>query len=134
MPLVRIELLEGRSPDELATLADDVQAALTETLDVPVRDRFQIIQEYDEAHLRFDRSYLDIDRTEDWILITVTLSRGRPTEKKQAFYARLSELLNRDLGLRPEDLTIVLVENERDDWSFGGGEASYVVLPRERWR
>jgi hypothetical protein len=27
-----------------------------------------------------------------------------------------------------------LVENTREDWSFGNGEASYVVLPQERWR
>jgi phenylpyruvate tautomerase PptA (4-oxalocrotonate tautomerase family) len=134
MPIVRIELLKGRSQDQLTTLADDVHKALAETLDVPERDRFQVIQEYDSAHLRFDRSYLDIDRSDDWILVTVTLSRGRSTEKKQAFYARLSELLNQDLGLGPEDLAVVLVENERDDWSFGRGQASYVALPRERWR
>jgi 4-oxalocrotonate tautomerase len=134
MPIVRIELLEGRSSEELATLADDVQRALVETLGVPERDRFQVIREHDPAHLRFDRSYLDIERSDRWILVEVTLSAGREPEMKQAFYRRLSELLGRDLGLRPEDLAVVLVENERQDWSFGRGEASYVVLPRERWR
>jgi 4-oxalocrotonate tautomerase len=134
VPIVRIDLLEGRSPDELSRLADGVHRALMETLDVPERDRFQVIREHDRAHLRFDRSYLDIERSDAWILVEVTLSRGRPPEKKQAFYSRLSELLGRDLRLRPEDLAVVLVENERDDWSFGRGEASYVVLPREQWR
>jgi 4-oxalocrotonate tautomerase len=134
MPLVRIELLVGRSADELTTVADDVHRALVETLDVPERDRFQVIHEHDPHHLRFDRSYLDLERSDNWVLVEVTLSHGRPVEKKQAFYARLSELLARDLGLRPDDLAVVLVENERQDWSFGRGEASYVVLPRERWR
>jgi phenylpyruvate tautomerase PptA (4-oxalocrotonate tautomerase family) len=134
MPLVRIELLTGRRPEELTILADDVHRALVETLGVPERDRFQIVTERDPAHLRFDRSYLDLSRSDRWILVEVTLSRGRSTEVKQAFFARLAELLRRDLELPGDDLAVVLVENERDDWSFGRGEASYVVLPRERWR
>jgi 4-oxalocrotonate tautomerase len=134
MPLIRIELLAGRPEEELANLADDVHLAAVEALSIPERDRFQVITEHDPAHLRFDRSYLDISRSDRWVLVQVTLSRGRPTEVKQAFYARLAELLERDIGLRPEDLAVVLIENGRDDWSFGRGEASYVVIPREEWR
>jgi hypothetical protein len=33
-----------------------------------------------------------------------------------------------------EDVAIALVENTREDWSFGRGQASYVELPREQWR
>jgi hypothetical protein len=29
---------------------------------------------------------------------------------------------------------VILVENERTDWSFGRGQASYVVIPPEQWR
>ncbi len=36
--------------------------------------------------------------------------------------------------MRPEDLAVILVENERTDWPFGRGQASYLVLPREQWR
>jgi 4-oxalocrotonate tautomerase len=80
--------------------------------------------------VRWCRSYLDIDRTDRYVLVEVTLSAGRSTEAKQAFYARLAELLEEAIGLRREDLGIVLVENQRPDWSYGRGEASYVVLPR----
>ena len=62
------------------------------------------------------------------------MSAGRSIEAKQAFYARLAELLTGAIALRAEDLAIVMVENERPDWSFGRGEASYVVIPREQWR
>ena len=78
--------------------------------------------------------YLDIDRTEQFVLIRVNLSTGRSTDAKQAFYARLAELLHERVGIRTEDVAIVLAENTREDWSFGRGEASYVVLPREAWR
>jgi phenylpyruvate tautomerase PptA (4-oxalocrotonate tautomerase family) len=65
---------------------------------------------------------------------TVTPSAGRTTEAKSAFYRRLAELLAERIELQPEDLAVILVENERTDWSFGRGEASYVVIPREDWR
>jgi hypothetical protein len=42
------------------------------------------------------------------------------------------------LALRPgipaEDVAFALVENAREDWSFGRGRGSYVELPREQWR
>jgi 4-oxalocrotonate tautomerase len=64
----------------------------------------------------------------------VTLAAGRTADAKSAFYRRLAELLAERIELRPEDLAVILVENERADWSFGRGHASYVVLPREEWR
>jgi 4-oxalocrotonate tautomerase len=134
MPLVRIDLLAGRPADELTRLADDVHRALVETVGIPERDRFQVITEHDAAHLRFDRSYLGIERSDEWVAVQVVLSRGRTVEAKQALYRRLAELLEQDVGLRPEDLAVVLIENDRPDWSFGRGEASYVVIPREDWR
>jgi 4-oxalocrotonate tautomerase len=134
MPLVTIDVLAGRTPEELDTIADAVQEAMVAELDVPARDRFQIITEHDAGTLRFDRQYLDIERSDQFVLVRITLSAGRAVEAKQAFYAHLAGLLADRAGLRPEDLAVMLVENERADWSFGHGQASYLVLPREQWR
>jgi 4-oxalocrotonate tautomerase len=134
MPLVRIDVLRGYSTAERKSIGDCVQRAMTETLGVPDRDRFQLISEHEPDSFDFNRSYLDIDRSDRFVLVQVTLAAGRSTEAKQAFYARLGELLGEAIALRREDLAIVLVENERPDWSFGRGEASYVVIPRENWR
>lgn len=134
MPLVKIDVLTGYSAAERRSIGDCVQRAMTETLGVPERDRFQLIAEHEPDSFDFNRSYLDIERSDRFVLVQVTLSAGRSTEAKQAFYARLAELLGQAVALRSEDLAIVLVENERPDWSFGRGEASYVVIPREDWR
>jgi phenylpyruvate tautomerase PptA (4-oxalocrotonate tautomerase family) len=134
MPLVTIDLLEGRSPEELDAIAESVHEAMVEHLNVPERDRFAIVTEHSEQALRFDRHYLDIDRDEGFVLVRVTLSTGRATDAKQAFYRELSELLAERTGLRPENLAVILVENEREDWSFGRGQASYLEIPAERWR
>lgn len=103
-------------------------------LDVPQRDRFQIITERLPGYLRFDPNYLDIDRDDGFLLIRITLSAGRTTDAKQVFYRRLAELLEERTGMRTGNLAVVMVENEREDWSFGGGRASYLELPRSAWR
>lgn len=133
MPLVTIDLLQGRPPHELGAIADSVHDAMVEFLNVPERDRFQIVTEHVPATLDFDRHYLDIERSDRFVLIRVTLGVGRSTNAKQAFYRRLAELLADRIGLPSEDLAVTLVENQREDWSFGRGQASYLDLPREAW-
>ena len=134
MPLVRIDLRAGKSANSIKAIGDAVHAAMVECLHVPQRDRFQIISEHDPAHYLYDPGYLDVERTDDLVTVQIFLSTGRTTEQKQAFYARLAALLTENPGLRPQDVTVVLVPNTREDWSFGNGEAQYVVLPRERWQ
>jgi phenylpyruvate tautomerase PptA (4-oxalocrotonate tautomerase family) len=134
VPLVMIDVLEGRPSKELDAISDAVHEAMVAALDVPERDRFQLIVERTPASLRFDGAYLDIDRSDRFVMVRVTLAKGRTTSAKQGFYRRLADLLAERIDLRTEDLAVILVENEREDWSFGRGQASYLELPREAWR
>jgi 4-oxalocrotonate tautomerase len=134
MPLVMIDLLEGRTAEEIDAISDAVHGAMVALLDVPERDRFDVITEHTAATLRFDRNYLDIDRTGAFLMIRITLAAGRSTAAKRAFYERVAALLHERTGIRTEDVTVILVENGREDWSFGRGQASYLELPREAWR
>jgi hypothetical protein len=43
-------------------------------------------------------------------------------------------LLASEARVAPGDATIVLVENTREDWSFGPGVAHYLELPMEQWK
>ena len=72
-------------------------------------------------------------RTQGIVFVQVFLSSGRTTEQKKAFYAG-SYLLAAEAMVRPEDVTVVLTENTREDWSFGQGVAQYLILPREQWK
>jgi phenylpyruvate tautomerase PptA (4-oxalocrotonate tautomerase family) len=134
MPLVTIDLLAGRSSAELDAISNSVHEAMVEVLGVPERDRFQILHEHRPEHLRFDPSYLEIARDEQFVLVRVVLARGRTTDAKRTFYRRLSELLAERARVPAEDLAVVLIENEREDWSFGHGQANYLELPPAAWR
>jgi phenylpyruvate tautomerase PptA (4-oxalocrotonate tautomerase family) len=133
MPLVRIDLLEGRTEPQIAAIGDAVQESLVETMNVPRRDRFQVVTEHPPNRLLYDKSYLGVERSDGIVVIQVFLSKGRTTEQKQSFYATLARRLVR-AGVRPEDVTISIVESTREDWSFGTGIAQYLVLPKEEWK
>jgi 4-oxalocrotonate tautomerase len=134
MPLVRIDLMQGKPAAYIRAVGEAVHRAMFETLGVPERDHFQVISEHRPEQLVYDPNYLDIGRTDDVLFIQVFLSAGRDTQQKQAFYARLAGLLQEKPGIRPQDVLINLVEDKREDWSFGNGLAQYVVLPKEQWR
>jgi 4-oxalocrotonate tautomerase len=46
MPLVRIDLCEGTSPDYRRALGDGVHRTMIEALAIPPDDRFQVITEH----------------------------------------------------------------------------------------
>jgi 4-oxalocrotonate tautomerase len=134
MPLVRIDLRAGKPAGHVRAIGQAVHRAMVDVLDVPARDHFQVITEHDPEHLIYDRNYLGVERGDDIVFVHVVLSSGRDAAKKQAFYARVVALLEENPGLRPQDVVINLVEDKREDWSFGNGVAQYLVLPREEWK
>jgi len=134
MPLVRVDLISGRSESQIAAIGNAIHRALIECLDVPERDHFQVITEHAPNRLIYDSAYLGVERTQGIVFVQVFLSAGRTTEQKQAFYARAANLLASEARVRPEDVTVILTENTREDWSFGQGVAQYLMLPREQWK
>jgi 4-oxalocrotonate tautomerase len=127
MPLVRVSMKIGRTPEQKSLIGNAIYDAMRETLNVPVDDRFQIITEHSGDGLIYDPHYIKIDRTDDVLFIQIFLRKGRTTPMKQAFYRRTAELLHERTGIRTEDVIITLSENDLDDWSFGNGIAQYVV-------
>jgi 4-oxalocrotonate tautomerase len=129
MPLVRIDLLEGKAPHHRTQLGEIVHQAMVDCLNVPKDDRFQVITEHARDSLQFDRDYLGIHRSDDCIFLQITLNSGRTTEMKQRFYKTVADGLHAQLKLRREDVLITLVEVAKENWSFGNGEAQYATPP-----
>jgi 4-oxalocrotonate tautomerase len=128
MPLVRIDILKGRTAAQRRSLGDAVHRALVETIGVPAADRFQVIREHEADEVVYDRRYLAGDenatRSDSIVMIQITMSFGRTLEQKRNLYSRITENLA-CLDVRPEDVWINLVETARENWSFGLGKASY---------
>jgi len=125
MPLVRISLMKGKPQGFGKKVGEIVYRAMMDTINVPAKDNFQIITEHDRDSLIYDPSYLDISRTDGVIIIQITLNEGRTVDLKKAFFQAVAQRLNKELGVRTEDVFIGLVEVKKENWSFGKGVAQY---------
>ncbi|HEY3304755.1 MAG TPA: tautomerase family protein [Candidatus Binatia bacterium] len=125
MPLVRISLMKGKPEGFGKKVSDAIYRTMVETINVPAKDNFQVITEHDKDSLIYDTSYLDIRRTDGIVFIQITLNEGRTVELKKSFYKTLAERLNKELGVRMEDVFVSLVEVKKENWSFGNGIAQY---------
>ena len=125
MPLVRIDLIEGRTDAEVATLADTVQEVLEDVFAAPARDRYQVISEHRPGRLVLQDTGLGFERTDGVVLVQV-VQQGRTAAQKQALYAALAERLEAKAGVAPTDLVVSVMENTHTDWSFGLGRAQFL--------
>jgi 4-oxalocrotonate tautomerase len=125
MPLVRISMLKGKPASYRRKVGDAVHRAMMETIDVPAKDRFQLVTEHEPEDFVYDAEFLDIARSRDLVIIQITLGVGRSLHLKRALYRSIAERLGAAVQLRPEDVWINLVETARENWSFGNGIASY---------
>ena len=132
MPLIRIDLMEGRSDEEIKTIMDTVQNCSVEAFSVPVRDRYQIVTEHKPGRMILLDTGLGFERSEEAIVIQVFTS-PRATINKNKFYKLLSEKLQENCNLDPKDLLISVMTNTDVDWSFGFGETQYLSgeLPKD---
>ena len=127
MPFVRIDLIRGKSPDYRKTLGDIVYKAMIDVINIPEDDKFQVITEHAPEELNVAESYLGNRYSPDIVFIQITLNAGRTVELKKAFYKRVADDLQAQLGVRPEDVVINLIEVAKENWSFGGGIAQYAT-------
>ena len=111
MPLVRLEIRQGRSAAQKRALLDAAHGALVEALGIPDHDRMQRIVE----HAR-----------DDFVLVEVTMFAGRSRQAKRRLYQALVRNFG-ELGVTPADVLVVLHEPPMDNWGIRGGQMASEV-------
>ena len=129
MPLVRISVHPSTPVASRRLIADAVYAAMRETIGIPEGDRFIVLTSHGPEELFIDPRYMGMNRTERFILVQIFLSQGRTVEQKQALFRCVAARPHEALGVETDDVMTVLTENTYVDWSFGKGEAQYVLNP-----
>ena len=125
MPLTRVSLRRGKPAAHRQAILYGIYRAMRAVFDVPDEDRFMTITEHDDDNFSFSKNYLGIARSDDLVMIQLTVNNTRTVEKKRALYRVIVENLTADPGLRAEDILINLVEVLPENWSFGNGIAQY---------
>ncbi|WP_341912210.1 tautomerase family protein [Ferrovibrio terrae] len=125
MPLTRVSLRRGKPAAYRQAILDGLYAAMRETFTVPEDDYFMLVSEHDAADFWCSPTYLGVARSDDLVVIQLTVSNTRSSAQKKALYRRITEKLTASPGLRPEDVFINLVETLPENWSMGHGLAQY---------
>jgi phenylpyruvate tautomerase PptA (4-oxalocrotonate tautomerase family) len=126
MPLLRIDVIEGRTEAELRELLDAIHCAMLAAFKVPKRDRYQIVHKHPAAEMRIEDTGLGIPRTERVVIVQVT-TRPRSRLEKQSFYELLSQELARRCDIKASDIVVSITQNDDEDWSFGYGRAQFIT-------
>jgi 4-oxalocrotonate tautomerase len=126
MPLLYVDIIEGRTPAEIQALLDAIHEAVVEAFQVPQRDRYQVVRAHPAHEIVALDTGLDITRSSQLVVLHV-VSRRRPREFKERFYKLLASNLAERCGLEPADLIVSVTENDDEDWSFGYGRAQFLT-------
>ncbi|MGA9393124.1 MAG: tautomerase family protein [Candidatus Sulfotelmatobacter sp.] len=126
MPMLRIDVIEGRSQAELKELLDAIHSAMLAAFKVPERDLYQIVHEHPAAEMRIEDTGLGIPRTDRVVFVQVT-TRPRSRLEKQNFYELLCQELARRCGVKASDVIVSITQNADEDWSFGYGRAQFIT-------
>jgi 4-oxalocrotonate tautomerase len=126
MPLLYVDLTEGRTPLEVRALLDAIHETVVEAFGVPERDRYQVVHTHPAHEIVTWDTGLGIERSSRQVVVHM-VSRQRPPELKQKFYELLASRLADRCGLDPADLIVSVTENEDEDWSFGYGRAQFLT-------
>jgi phenylpyruvate tautomerase PptA (4-oxalocrotonate tautomerase family) len=126
MPLLYVDLIEGRGPAEIRTLLDAIHDAVVEAFGVPPRDRYQVVRTHPSHEVVAWDTGIGIERTAALVVVHV-VSRRRSLEMKQKFYELAAANLATRSGLDPADLIVSITENNDEDWSFGYGRAQFLT-------
>ena len=128
MPLLRFDLIEGRSENDLRRLLDASHDAMLEAFRVPERDRYQIVHEHPASRMIVQDTGLGIQRTERVVMLQVT-SRPRSRAMKEAFYRLLCEHLETRCGIAPSDVMVNFTRTPtRTGLSGSDGRSSWSAI------
>lgn len=126
MPLIRFDVVEGRSDAQIQTLLDAAHRAMVTAFGVPERDRYQIFHEHKASRFIVQDTGLGIERSNNVVVVSV-LSRPRSDKAKLLFYKELCKALKSECGIEPSDVMISIAVTSDVDWSFANGEAQFIT-------
>lgn len=119
MPLVKIEMLKGKSPEYKKTVFDCVHSGLIQAFGIEDWDRFQRITEYDKSCWEVPEG-----KTENFMIIEMTVFPGRTKEQKKVAIEIITSLLGEKLGIAATDVFIIMNEPPLENWGMGGKQKS----------
>ncbi len=121
MPFVRTAIPKGTEQSRKLRIVQGIHEALVEGIGMPKDELFNLVSEYGDGEFFYDRSFNGIARSENLIVVEITMRRGRSDAMKRDLYAAITRNLEATAAVSPKDVFIFMHENDYSDWSVGNG-------------
>ena len=131
MPFIRTALPQDTSAERRDAIVRGIHDALVSAIGMPEDELFNLVQPYAADQFWCDRGFNGITRSDQVVVVEITLRRGRSDAMKRTLYASIAQNLGARAGVAPGDVFIYLHENDYSDWSVGEGRFA-MVLQQQR--
>jgi Tautomerase enzyme len=84
MPLTRVSLRRGKPAAYRKAILEGLYQAMRETFNVPESDRFMTVTEHDQDDFVYGADYVGIQRSDDLVIIQITVSNTRMWSKSKS--------------------------------------------------
>ncbi|UVM48110.1 tautomerase family protein [Pseudomonas sp. B21-015] len=122
MPFVRTAVIKGTGPQQRQRIVDGIHQALVDSIGMPQDELFNLVVDYDPEQFFYSRTFNRVARSDQLIVIEITMRRGRSDAMKRELYKKIADNLGAQAQVRPQDLFIFMHENDYSDWSVGSGK------------
>jgi phenylpyruvate tautomerase PptA (4-oxalocrotonate tautomerase family) len=121
MPFIRTALPASMPQPRRKAIVDGIHNALIKAIGMPEDELFNLVSAYAPEDFHFDRRFNGIARSDELIVIEITMRRGRSDQMKRDLYALIASNLSTQAQVSPKDIFIFTHENDYSDWSVGNG-------------
>jgi phenylpyruvate tautomerase PptA (4-oxalocrotonate tautomerase family) len=128
MPFIRTAVRTGCPPERKKAIVSGIHEALVAAIGMPQDELFNLVAEYKPEDFFYDRRFNGINRSDDLVVVELTMRRGRSDAMKRALYAAIAANLERGAGVSPRDVFIFTHENDYSDWSVGNGKFAMALV------
>jgi phenylpyruvate tautomerase PptA (4-oxalocrotonate tautomerase family) len=128
MPIVRTAVKSGTTSEIKEKIVMGIHSALVEGIGMPQDELFNLVQDYDPGDFFYSRSFNGVARSDNVVVVEITMRRGRSDAMKTALYAAITKNLEQDAQVRPKDVLIFMHENDHSDWSVGNGKFAMKIV------
>jgi phenylpyruvate tautomerase PptA (4-oxalocrotonate tautomerase family) len=122
MPMVKIEMRQGKAAEYKKAILDGVHQALVSSFKIPDYDRHQKIYELEPQNME-----IPSNKTADYIVIEITAFQGRSMDAKRNLYKNIVDELAARIGIKGDDVAIILHEVPLTNWGVRGGKPASEV-------
>lgn len=128
MPFIRTAVPKGSRSEFKKAIVDGIHQALVHAIGMPSDELFNLITEYEPDNFHYDRRFNGVARSDQLVVIEITMRRGRSDAMKKVLYAAIAANLHAGADVNTADIFIFTHENDYSDWSVGHGQFAMAIV------